>query len=403
MPNDPQAPDAQHPGPSPARVPSISDLPASQQSAHQQSAYQQSGVDIGAGHRAVALMKEAVGRSQRSPGLRGTVLSSLGGFGGLFRPGFAGMTDPILVASTDGVGTKTRVAAFVGTYGGLGHDIVNHCVGDLLVQGARPLFFLDYIAMGKLNPEAVAEFVNGAAEACTLVGAALLGGETAEMPGVYVAGELDIVGTLVGVVDRPALVTGERLAVGDAVIALPSSGLHTNGYSLARRVLDGLDWQETRPELNGTLQDALLAPHRCYLPAFEALVGAGVDVKGMSHITGGGLIDNPPRIFPDGLGMRVNTGSWTVPPLFRLIAERGNVSQHDAFHALNMGVGFLFMVPAQQREQAMTALRDAGQQPWVIGEMVAGQGVTFGHGGPPEGGQSGSGQSGGRQSGGGQP
>ena len=403
MPNDPQAPDAQHPGPSPARVPSISDLPASQQSAHQQSAYQQSGVDIGAGHRAVALMKEAVGRSQRSPGLRGTVLSGLGGFGGLFRPGFAGMTDPILVASTDGVGTKTRVAAFVGTYGGLGHDIVNHCVGDLLVQGARPLFFLDYIAMGKLNPEAVAEFVNGAAEACTLVGAALLGGETAEMPGVYVAGELDIVGTLVGVVDRPALVTGERLAVGDAVIALPSSGLHTNGYSLARRVLDGLDWQETRPELDGTLQDALLAPHRCYLPAFEAMVGAGVDVKGMSHITGGGLIDNPPRIFPDGLGMQVNTGSWVIPPLFRLIVERGNVSQHDAFHALNMGVGFLFMVPAQQREQAMTALRDAGQQPWVIGQMVAGQGVTFGEGGPPEGGQSGSGQSGGRQSGGGQP
>ena len=392
MPNDPQAPDAQHPGPSPARVPSISDLPASQQSAHQQSAYQQSGVDIGAGHRAVALMKEAVGRSQRSPGLRGTVLSGLGGFGGLFRPGFAGMTDPILVASTDGVGTKTRVAAFVGTYGGLGHDIVNHCVGDLLVQGARPLFFLDYIAMGKLNPEAVAEFVNGAAEACTLVGAALLGGETAEMPGVYVAGELDIVGTLVGVVDRPALVTGERLAVGDAVIALPSSGLHTNGYSLARRVLDGLDWQETRPELDGTLQDALLAPHRCYLPAFEAMVGAGVDVKGMSHITGGGLIDNPPRIFPDGLGMQVNTGSWVIPPLFRLIVERGNVSQHDAFHALNMGVGFLFMVPAQQRKQAMTALRDAGQQPWVIGEMVAGQGVTFGHGGPPEGGQSGGGQ-----------
>ena len=393
MPNDPQAFDPQPPGPSLTRVPSIYELAASQQSA-----YQQSGVDIGAGHRAVALIKEAVGRSQRSPGLRGTVLSGLGGFGGLFRPGFADMTDPILVASTDGVGTKTKVAALAGVYGGLGHDIVNHCVGDLLVQGARPLFFLDYIAMNKLNPEAVAEFVNGAAEACTLVGAALLGGETAEMPGVYMAGELDIVGTLVGVVDRPALITGERLEAGDAVIALPSSGLHTNGYSLARRVLGGLDWQETRPELNGTLQDALLAPHRCYLPAFEALVGAGVDVKGMSHITGGGLIDNPPRIFPDGLGMRVNTGSWTVPPLFRLIAERGNVSQHDAFHALNMGVGFLFMVSAQQREQAMKVLRDAGQQPWVIGEMVAGQGVTFDQGGQPEAGQSEI-----RLSGGGQP
>ncbi len=355
-----------------------------------QSAYQRSGVDIEAGHRAVALMKEAVGRSQTAPGLRGQVLGGLGGFGGLFRPGFAGMTDPILVASTDGVGTKTRVAVAGGVYGGLGHDIVNHCTNDLLVQGARPLFFLDYVAMGRLNPEAVAEVVNGAAEACLKVGAALLGGETAEMPGVYVANELDIVGTLVGVVDRALLVTGERLMVGDAVIALPSSGLHTNGYSLARRVLDGLDWHEMRLELNGTLQDALLAPHRCYLPAFEALMGAGIDVKGMSHITGGGLIDNPPRIFPEGLGMRVDTDSWAVPPLFRLIVERGNVSRRDAFHALNMGVGYLFMVPARQREQAMTALTDAGQQPWVIGEMVPaqtgpGRGVTFGQGGQSEG------------------
>lgn len=391
MPNETRPPDPPLPGASPIKVQSVQ-----QQSAYQQSAYQQSGVDIEAGHRAVALMKEAVGRSQQAA-QRGTVLSGLGGFGGLFRPGFGGMSDPILVASTDGVGTKTRVAALAGAYGGLGHDIVNHCTNDLLVQGARPMFFLDYVAMGRLDPEAVAEVVNGAAEACTLVGAALLGGETAEMPGVYVAGELDIVGTLVGVVDRPALVTGERLEAGDAVIALPSSGLHTNGYSLARRVLDGLNWQQERPELGGTLQAALLAPHRCYLPAFEALLTAGIDVKGMSHITGGGLIDNPPRIFPQGLGMLINTGSWTVPPLFRLIVERGNVSQRDAFHALNMGVGFLFMVPARQRKQAMTALTDAGQQPWVIGEMVTGhtatgQGVTFGQGGPPEAGPSERGQ-----------
>ena len=226
MPNDHPS-DPQQSSASTARVKSV-----------RQSAYQQSGVDIEAGHRAVALMKEAVARSQTAPGLRGTVLSGLGGFGGLFRPGFAGMTDPVLVASTDGVGTKTRVAALAGQYGGLGHDIVNHCTNDLLVQGARPLFFLDYVAMGRLNPEAVAEVVNGAAEACLKVGAALLGGETAEMPGVYVEGELDIVGTLVGVVDRPALVTGDRLEAGDAVIALPSSGLHTNGYSLARRVLE---------------------------------------------------------------------------------------------------------------------------------------------------------------------
>lgn len=345
-------------------------------SAHQ-SAYQKAGVDIGAGHRAVALMKEAVGRSQTAPGLRGEVLSGLGGFGGLFRPGFAGMSDPVLVASTDGVGTKTKVASLAGRYAGLGHDIVNHCTNDLLVQGARPLFFLDYIAMGKLVPEAVAEFVNGAADACLKVGAALLGGETAEMPGVYVEGELDIVGTLVGVVDRPALVTGERLEAGDVVIALPSSGLHTNGYSLARRALEGLDWNESRPDLGGTLQDALLAPHRCYLGAFEALTSAGVDVRGMSHITGGGLIDNPPRIFPDGLGMDVQLSSWALPPLFRLIVQRGEVSTHDAFHALNMGVGFLFMVPQAQKEEALAALSASGETPWVIGQMNPGQGVSL--------------------------
>ncbi|ULH15355.1 phosphoribosylformylglycinamidine cyclo-ligase [Deinococcus sp. KNUC1210] len=343
----------------------------------QQSAYQQSGVDIEAGHRAVALMKDAVSRSQHAPGLRGQVLSGLGGFGGLFRPGFAGLQDPVLVASTDGVGTKTKVASLAGVYGGLGHDIVNHCTNDLLVQGARPLFFLDYIAMGKLVPEAVAEFVKGAALACEGVGAALLGGETAEMPGVYVEGELDIVGTLVGVVDRPALVTGERLEAGDAVIALPSTGLHTNGYSLARRVLDGLDWNEPRPDLGGSLQNALLAPHRSYLAAFEALLSAGLDIRGMAHITGGGLIDNPPRIFPDGLGMQVDVESWTLPPLFRLIVERGQVTLHDAFHALNMGVGFLFMVPAAQLTPALEALRAAGEQPWQIGQMVPGQGVQL--------------------------
>ncbi|WP_425147717.1 phosphoribosylformylglycinamidine cyclo-ligase [Deinococcus sp.] len=341
------------------------------------SAYGQSGVDIEAGHRAVALMREAVSRSQNAPGLRGQVLSGLGGFGGLFRPEFAGLSDPVLVASTDGVGTKTKVAARAGQYAGLGQDIVNHCANDLLVQGARPLFFLDYIAMGTLIPEAVAEFVGGAAAACQGVGAALLGGETAEMPGVYLEGELDIVGTMVGLVDRPALVTGERLQAGDAVIALPSSGLHTNGYSLARRVLDGLNWQADRPELGGSLQAALLAPHRPYLGAFEALTAAGLDIRGMAHITGGGLLDNPPRVFPSGLGMALWLNSWTPPPLFRLIVERGDLSQHDALHALNMGVGFLFMLPAAQGAAALATLRAAGEQPWQLGELETGQGVQM--------------------------
>ncbi|EYB67520.1 phosphoribosylaminoimidazole synthetase [Deinococcus phoenicis] len=343
------------------------------------SAYERAGVSIDAGHRAVALMKGAVARTHTP-----AVLGGIGGFGGLFRAAFGAMADPVLVASTDGVGTKTKVAVRTGRFSGLGADIVNHCVNDILVQGARPLFFLDYVAMGRLWPERVAEVVTGAAGACEALGVALLGGETAEMPGVYVEGELDIVGTIVGVVDRPHLIDGARIQPGDAVIALPSAGLHTNGYSLARLALDELDWQEARADLNGErLEDLLTVPHRAYLNAFGALAGAGVDVRGMGHITGGGLIDNPPRVFPEGVGMRVDTASWTVPPLFELIVRRAEVERREAFRALNMGVGFLFIVPAAQREAALAALRGAGESPWVIGEMVRGQGVTFSGEGTP--------------------
>lgn len=337
------------------------------------SAYERAGVSIDAGHRAVELMKGAVARTHGP-----AVLGGIGGFGGLFRAAFGDMADPVLVASTDGVGTKTKVAVQLGRYGGLGADIVNHCVNDILVQGARPLFFLDYVAMGRLKPEAVAEVVTGAAQACEALGVALLGGETAEMPGVYVENELDIVGTIVGVVDRPRLVTGERITDGDRVIALPSAGLHTNGFSLARMALGALDWHEARADLAGqTLAELLPVPHRSYLPAHAALEAAGVDLRGMAHITGGGLVDNPPRVFPAGLGMRVDTGSWTVPPLFELIVRLAQVERQEAFRALNMGVGFLFIVPQAQQGQALEALRAAGEHPWVIGEMVAGQGVTF--------------------------
>jgi len=337
------------------------------------SAYERAGVSIEAGHRAVALMKGAVARTHNRQ-----VLGGIGGFGGLFRPEFTGMQDPVLVASTDGVGTKTKVAVRAGRYRGLGADIVNHCVNDILVQGARPLFFLDYVAMGKLSPELVAEVVTGAAGACEALGVALLGGETAEMPGVYVEGELDIVGTIVGMVDRPRLVDGSRIRVGDAVIALPSAGLHTNGYSLARMALEGLDWHEERADLGGAvLEDLLVEPHRAYVPAHAALEAAGVDLRGMAHITGGGLVDNPPRVFPEGVGMRVDTASWTVPPLFELIVKQAGVERREAFRALNMGVGFLFIVPAAQREAALDALRGAGELPWVIGEMVVGSGVSF--------------------------
>ncbi len=348
------------------------------QAGQQASAYERAGVSIDAGHRAVALMKSAVARTHTP-----AVLGGIGGFGGLFRAQFVGtdgqpMTDPVLVASTDGVGTKTKVAVRAGNYRGLGADIVNHCANDILVQGARPLFFLDYVAMGVLRPEAVAAVVTGAAEACEALGVALLGGETAEMPGVYLEGELDIVGTIVGVVDRPKLIDGSRLQPGDAVIALPSSGLHTNGFSLARMALDGLDWQEARSDLGGqALAEVLPIPHRAYGPAFGTLTAADVDVRGMAHITGGGLVDNPPRIFPEGVGMRVNTTSWTVPPLFELILERGNVTRAEGFRALNMGVGFLFIVPAAQAALALNALQSAGESPWRLGEMTVGSGVEF--------------------------
>lgn len=335
------------------------------------SAYARAGVDIDAGHKAVELMKSAVARTHNN-----NVLSGLGGFGGLFRASFSEMAEPVLVASTDGVGTKTKVAVRLEKFAGLGADIVNHCVNDILVQGARPLFFLDYVAMGQLLPERVAAVVRGAAEACEQIGVALLGGETAEMPSVYVEGELDIVGTIVGVVDQAQLIDGSQIAAGDAVIALPSSGLHTNGFSLARMALDKLDWQQKRDDLAGhSLAELLPVPHRCYLPAYELLRSAGMQINGMAHITGGGLLDNPPRVFPAGIGMQINTESWQVPPLFELIIKQAQVERHEAFRALNMGVGFLFIVPATQAEQVLELL--SAQGAWQIGQMVQGSGVSF--------------------------
>lgn len=335
------------------------------------SAYARSGVDIDAGQKAVNLMKDAVARTHTP-----NVLSGLGGFGGLFRAAFGEMQEPVLVASTDGVGTKTKVAVRTDQVANLGADIVNHCVNDILVQGAKPLFFLDYVAMGQLTPERVASIVTGAAEACEQIGVALLGGETAEMPGVYVENELDVVGTIVGVVDQAKLINGHHIQAGDAVIALPSSGLHTNGFSLARMALDQLDWNEPRQDLNGQTLAALLpVPHRCYLPAYQKLEQAQIDVRGMAHITGGGLVDNPPRVFPEGIGMQVDTDSWSVPPLFELIIKQADVSRSEAFRALNMGVGFLFIVPAQQAAQVLQILENDGA--WQLGQMIEGTGVSF--------------------------
>ena len=336
--------------------------------------YKDAGVNIAAGNRAVELLSGAVGRTYTPH-----VLAGVGAFGGLFSArAFADLPDPVLVASTDGVGTKTKVAVQAGRFGGLGADIVHHCVNDLLVQGARPLFFLDYIAMGVLIPQRVAEVVTGAAEACQKLGVALLGGETAEMPGVYLPGELDLVGTLIGVVDRESIVDGRTLEAGDVLIGLPSSGLHTNGFSLARKVLEGLDFDEARADLSGrTLFEALLEPHREYLGAYKALQDAGLEVRGMAHITGGGLIENLPRVFPTGLGARLERSSWPVPPLFQLVVQRSSVDLTEAHRALNMGIGFVFMLPASQLEAALGVLETAGETSYKIGVIQAGEGVVL--------------------------
>lgn len=330
----------------------------------EKSAYAQAGVDIAAGQRATQLMKTAV-HATFGP----EVLSGVGSFGGLFAISrLKEMEEPVLVASTDGVGTKTMVAAQMGRWDSIGQDIVNHCLNDILVQGATPLFFMDYVASSRLDPQQIATVVGGAAQACRAAGCALLGGETAEMPGVYQPGELDLVGTIVGVVERGKLIDGSRIQAGDVILGLPSSGLHTNGYTLARSVLSNLDWREPHPELGQSVGTALLAVHRPYLREVQALWAAGVDVRGLAHITGGGLLDNPPRIFPEGLGASLWRGRWPEPPIFGLIQRLGNIADAEMYHVFNMGLGMLVIVPPEDVTKAQQVVPETA----VVGEMVAG-------------------------------
>lgn len=326
------------------------------------SAYARAGVDIDAGNLATQLIKTAI-HSTFGP----EVLSGVGSFGGLYRfLAQPSLNDPVLVASTDGVGTKTQVAARLGRWDSIGYDIVNHCVNDILVQGARPLFFLDYVASARIEPRQIAAIVGGIAAACRAAGCALLGGETAEMPGVYAAGAVDLVGTIVGVVERAAIIDGRRIQPGDAILGLPSSGLHTNGYTLARHVLDGVDWSQPAPGMAEPLGDLLLAPHRSYLPQIQALQAAGIDIRGLAHITGGGVIDNPPRIFPPGVGARLQRGSWPVPPIFDLIQRLGNVSDAEMCRVFNMGLGMLVALPANELPAAQSLLDDS----YLVGEIT---------------------------------
>lgn len=330
-----------------------------------QSQYTQTGVNIDAMHQTLDLMKAAVQSTYTE-----AVLSETGSFGGLFDlRGLAGMQRPVLVASTDGVGTKTMVASAMQRWDSIGQDLVNHCINDILVQGAKPLFFMDYVAASALEPAQIAAIVGGMAQACRESGCALLGGETAEMPGVYESGAVDVVGTVVGVVDHDTLIDGRGIRRGDVILSLPSSGLHTNGYSLARRALAELDWQAEHPALGQSVGEALLAVHRCYLQAVNELLAAGVEIRGLAHITGGGVVDNLPRILPEDRQAIIQIGSWPVPPIFTLIQELGAVPQEEMWRVFNMGMGMLVIVPAEHRELALSTVGELS----VVGEIRAGE------------------------------
>ena len=308
--------------------------------------YRQAGVDIDAAAEAVRLFTPHV-EATHGP----NVLTGIGSFGGLFRfPGH--YTEPVLAASTDSVGTKVKLATQLQRYDTIGQDIVNHCVNDILTLGARPLFFLDYVGVGRLAPEAMRDVVAGAAAACKAAGCALLGGELAEMPDLYAGADLDLAGTIVGVVERGRIVSGERIAPGDAVLALPSNGLQTNGYTLARRVLAQEPLEEPIPPLAISLSDALMAVHPSYLHPVQRLLAA-LDIKGMAHVTGGGLMDNIPRVLPAGTQARLHWGAWPVPPIFHLIQEKGQVAFAEMCRVFNMGVGFVLVCGEDDAAQAL--------------------------------------------------
>ncbi len=322
-------------------------------------AYAAAGVDITAGYEGVRLMKPFVERT-RIPG----VVSGIGGFGGLFAPDLSGMTEPVFVSGTDGVGTKLRLAQLLDKHDTIGIDCVAMCVNDIICCGAKPLFFLDYIAIGKNEAEKVASIVSGVAEGCVQSGCALIGGETAEHPGVMAPDDYDIAGFAVGVVDKPKIIGPDRIREGDALIGLTSSGVHSNGFSLVRKVFDIEHTDLTAPveALEGrSLGETLLAPTKLYVKAVQALLEGGIDLHGASHITGGGFFENVPRMLPKGLGARIIPNVIPKQPIFDLIQKRGNISDHDMYNTFNMGLGMVLAVPLAETEKALELLAAAGE------------------------------------------
>ncbi len=331
--------------------------------------YRQSGVDIESGDAAVERIKK-IARATFTPG----VLSEIGAFGGMFRFPSGKFADPILISSADGVGTKLKLAFMSGVHDTVGADLVNHCVNDILVHGAEPLFFLDYLATGRLDPDVAASIVGGMGRACRENGCALIGGETAEMPGFYRDGEYDLAGFIVGVVDKARLIDGTTIAIGDRLIGLPSTGLHTNGYSLARHIVFetlGLTAGSIIPELGDTVAKVLLRTHRSYLAAIRPLVAGGL-IKGMAHITGGGIPGNLSRILPANTDARVDRSAWTVPPLFRFLQKAGDVPEGEMYRAFNMGIGMILAVTSADADSVLSTLKGAGEDATLIGEIVPG-------------------------------
>ena len=333
--------------------------------------YAAAGVDVTAGYEAVRRIKPMV-ESTYIPGVMGT----LGGFGGMFAPDMSGMKKPVLVSGTDGVGTKLKLAFLMNKHDTVGIDCVAMCVNDIICGGAMPLFFLDYIACGKNDPARIADIVTGITEGCRQAGCALVGGETAEMPGFYPVDEYDLAGFSVGMVDEEKIIDGKALSEGDVLIGLASSGVHSNGFSLVRKVFDVEHADLTTPmdELNGkSLGEALLEPTRIYVKAVKAVLGAGVDVHAVSHITGGGFYENVPRMMVEGLTAQIKLDSFPTLPIFSLIQKAGNIPQRDMYNTFNMGIGMILAVPADQAQTALAALAEAGETAYQIGSVVSGQ------------------------------
>lgn len=336
--------------------------------------YKDAGVDTKEGERAVSLMKPHVKKTFNE-----NVLTGLGGFGSLFRLDVKDMEEPVLVSGTDGVGTKLKLAFLMDKHDTVGQDCVAMCVNDVLCQGAKPLFFLDYIATGKVRAEKIADIVKGIADGCVLAGCALVGGETAEMPDFYAEGEYDMAGFAVGVVDKKKMIDGTKIKEGNVVIGISSSGIHSNGYSLVRKLFFdklGMSVDDQVDELGTTLGEALLTPTKIYANACDAVFEA-CDVNGIVHITGGGFYENIPRIIPEGLGVGIRLGSWQISPVFEYIRKTGNIELKEMFSTYNMGIGMMMVVDAEQKDTALAALERAGETAAVIGEIIKGQGVVI--------------------------